>query len=128
MYRSLHGVVLFHDDHVVVNPTHGAGSLCPVGIASTPTTTIGYERRHNALLRVADVEAFATRLLRGQPTVPRYFARMRPTNQAGPALLGGRLPAPRPPRLGEPRSAPAAGGPLLGLRPPPDPSVSPSRG
>ena len=44
MHRSLHDVVLAHEDHVVVHPTHGAGSLCATGIASTPTTTIGYER------------------------------------------------------------------------------------
>jgi hydroxyacylglutathione hydrolase len=31
-------------------------------------------------------------LLSGQPTVPRYFARMRPMNQAGPPLLGGVVP------------------------------------
>jgi hydroxyacylglutathione hydrolase len=124
MHRSLHDVVLAHDDHVVVHPTHGAGSLCATGIASTPTSTIGYERRHNALLRVADVEAFATRLLRGQPTVPRYFARMRPTNQAGPALLGGRVPEPRPLDLEEARAALAAGALLLDLRPSADHAVA----
>ena len=58
MYRSLHEVVLAHDDHVAVHPTHGAGSLCATGIASTPTSTIGYEKRHNQLLHAADVEAF----------------------------------------------------------------------
>ena len=124
MHRSLHDVVLAHDDHVVVHPTHGAGSLCATGIASTPTSTIGYERRHNALLRVSDVEAFAARLLRGQPTVPRYFARMRPTNQAGPALLGGRIPAPRPLSLEETRAALATGALLLDLRPPADHAVA----
>jgi hydroxyacylglutathione hydrolase len=124
MHRSLHDVVLAHDDHVVVHPTHGAGSLCATGIASTPTTTIGYERRHNALLRVSDVEAFATRLLRGQPTVPRYFARMRPTNQAGPSLLGGQVPEPRPLSLEETRSALATGALLLDLRPPAEHAVS----
>ncbi|HEX2755846.1 MAG TPA: MBL fold metallo-hydrolase [Candidatus Limnocylindrales bacterium] len=124
MHRSLHEVVLAHDDHVAVHPTHGAGSLCATGIASTPTTTIGYERRHNALLRVTDVEAFATRLLRGQPAVPHYFARMRPTNQAGPVLLGGRVPEPRPLSLDGARSALAAGALLLDLRPPADHAVS----
>jgi hydroxyacylglutathione hydrolase len=128
MHRSLHDVVLAHDDHVVVHPTHGAGSLCAVGIASASTTTIGYERRHNALLRVADVEAFASRLLRGQPTVPRYFAQMRPTNQAGPTLLGGRVPEARPLSLEQTRSAIAAGALLLDLRPPAEHAVAHARG
>ena len=124
MHRSLHEVILPHDDHVVVQPTHGAGSLCATGIASTPTTTIGYERRHDALLRVQDVEDFARRLLHRQPAVPRYFARMRPTNQAGPALLGGRIPAPRPMAVDETRSAIADGALLLDLRPPADHAVA----
>ena len=123
MHRTLHDVVLRHEDHVAVHPTHGAGSLCAVGIASTPTSTIGYERRHNALVKIDDVETFARRLLRGQPTVPRYFARMRPTNQAGPALLGGRVPEPRPMTLEQVR-AEAAGALILDLRPPADHSVA----
>ena len=118
MHRSLHDVVLAHDDHVIVQPTHGAGSLCASGIASTPTSTIGYERRHNALLRVTDVDLFARRLLRGQPAVPRYFARMRPTNQAGPALLRGQVPDARPLALDETRAALAGGALLLDLRSP----------
>jgi hydroxyacylglutathione hydrolase len=118
MHRSLHDVILAHDDHVIVHPTHGAGSLCASGIASTPTSTIGYERRHNALLRIADVDAFARRLLRGQPTVPRYFARMRPTNRAGPSLLGGLVPVARPLSLDETRAALAGGAVLLDLRSP----------
>jgi len=92
MHHSLHEVILRHEDYVTIYPTHGAGSLCSTGIASTPTSTIGYERRHDPLLSIADVDAFAERLLRGQPTIPRYFARMRPLNQAGPPLLGGRVP------------------------------------
>jgi hydroxyacylglutathione hydrolase len=124
MHHTIRDVVMGHDDHVVVHPTHGAGSLCATGIASTPTTTIGYERRHNALVSLADVETFARRLLRGQPAVPRYFARMRPTNQAGPALLGPRVPEPRPLSLDQTRSALAAGALLLDLRPPADHSVS----
>ena len=92
MYRSLHDVLLRHEDSVMVYPTHGAGSLCSTGIASTPWSTIGYERRHDPLLGPLEVDAFARALLAGQPTFPRYFARMRPTNQAGPRLLGGAVP------------------------------------
>ena len=63
MYRSLHDVLPPHEDFVGVYPTHGAGSLCSTGIASTPRSTIGYERRHNALLGPMDVDAFARALL-----------------------------------------------------------------
>jgi hydroxyacylglutathione hydrolase len=93
MYRSLHDVLLAHEDSVMVYPTHGAGSLCSTNIATTSWSTIGFERRHDPLLGIDDVDAFARALLAGQPTFPRYFARMRPLNQAGPRLLGGRVPA-----------------------------------
>jgi hydroxyacylglutathione hydrolase len=96
MYRSIHEVILRHEDSVAVYPTHGAGSLCSTGISSTPWSSIGYERRHNPLVAPLDIDAFARALLVGQPTFPRYFARMRPTNQAGPRLLGGVVPLPRP--------------------------------
>ncbi len=124
MHHTIHDIVMGHEDHVVVHPTHGAGSLCATGIASTPTTTIGYERRHNPLVSIADVEIFAKRLLRGQPAVPRYFARMRPTNQAGPALLGGIIPPPRPLSLDETRAAVASGALLVDLRSPADHSIA----
>ena len=70
------------------------------GSSSTSWSTIGYERRHDPLLAPMDVDAFARALLAGQPTFPRYFARMRPINQAGPRLLGGVRP-------GDPRRCPA---------------------
>jgi len=96
MHHSLHDVLLRHEDSVMVYPTHGAGSLCSTGIASTTWSTIGYERRHDPLLGPMEVDAFARALLAGQPTFPRYFARMRPLNQAGPPLLGGRIPVIEP--------------------------------
>ena len=70
MYRSLHDVLLPLEDFVGVYPTHGAGSLCSTGIASTPRSTIGYERRHNALLAPMDVDAFARALLVGPANLP----------------------------------------------------------
>jgi hydroxyacylglutathione hydrolase len=117
MHRSLHEVILRHEDSVAVYPTHGAGSLCSTGISSTPWSTIGYERRHDRLLAPMDVDEFARALLAGQPAFPRYFARMRPLNQAGPRLLGGTVPLPRPLEIPDVRSALEAGGLLLDLRP-----------
>ena len=112
MYRSLHDVLLRHEDSVMVYPTHGAGSLCSTGIASTSWSTIGYERRHDPLLGPLEVEAFARALLAGQPTIPRYFARMRPMNQAGPRLLGATMPAIEP-LAGDELDAALGGGALV---------------
>ena len=118
MFRSLQEVILPHEDFVGVFPTHGAGSLCSTGISSTPSSTIGYERRHNPMVGSADVDAFARVLLTGQPAFPRYFARMRPMNQAGPSLLGGRLPDPRPLDIREARAEIADGALVVDLRSP----------
>jgi hydroxyacylglutathione hydrolase len=118
MHRSLHEVLLRHDDFVGVYPTHGAGSLCSTGIASTPSSTVGYERRHNRLLAPMDVDAFARALLEGQPTYPRYFARMRPINRAGPAPIGASSPPPRPLRLDEVRAAMESDALVVDARPP----------
>jgi hydroxyacylglutathione hydrolase len=118
MYRSLREAILTHEDFVGVYPTHGAGSLCSTGISSTTSSTIGFERRHNPMVGSADVDAFARVLLAGQPAFPRYFARMRPTNQAGPSPLGGRVPGPRPLDVGEVRARIAAGALVVDLRSP----------
>jgi len=117
MHRSLHEVILRHEDSVAIYPTHGAGSLCSTGISSTPWSTIGYERRHDRLLAPMEVDAFARALLAGQPAFPRYFARMRPLNQTGPNLLGGVMPLPRPLEVPDVRSARDAGALLIDLRP-----------
>src|SRR3990172_2243755 len=116
MHRSLHEVILRHEDSVAVYPTHGAGSLCSTGISSTPWSTIGYERRHNPLLAPMEGDAFARALLAGQPAFPRYFARMRPTNQSGPRLLGGIVPLPRPLEVDDARTAVERGALLIDLR------------
>ena len=42
LFASLHDVLLPHEDFVGVFPTHGAGSLCSIGISSTPNSTIGF--------------------------------------------------------------------------------------
>jgi hydroxyacylglutathione hydrolase len=122
MHRTLRDVVLPHADFVTVFPTHGAGSLCSTGIASTPWSTIGYERRHNPMLRPIvdgkDIEAFVTTLLGRQPAFPTYFARMRPLNQAGPTPIGARIPDARPMAYDEVRAATAGGARIVDLRSP----------
>jgi hydroxyacylglutathione hydrolase len=100
MFHSLHDRLLTQQDYVGVLPTHGGGSLCSKDISTTPFSTIGFERRHNALLTIDDIETFVRRLLDDQPAYPRYFARMRPINQHGPAPLG-RIPPPTPLRTDE---------------------------
>jgi len=81
--------------HLQVWPAHGAGSACGKALGAVPQSTVGYEARHNAALRLADDQnAFVASILEGQPEPPMYFARMKRDNRDGPAILG-ELPTPR---------------------------------
>lgn len=115
LFSSLHDRLLSHDDGVAVMPTHGGGSLCSKDIASTPWSTIGFERRHQPLLAIEEVGQFVQALLRDQPTFPRYFARMRPTNQAGPMPLG-EIPQAKPLPAAEVMRKVAGGALIVDLR------------
>ena len=78
-------------DHVEVFPTHVAGSLCGGNIGSRLSTTVGYERKTNAVLtRVSNSEEFVEECIRldNLPAVPPYWKRMRARNLEGPDLLG----------------------------------------
>jgi hydroxyacylglutathione hydrolase len=78
-------------DHLEVFPTHVSGSLCGGNIGSRLSTTLGYERKTNAVLsRVSSSEEFVEECIRldNLPAVPPYWGRMRHQNLAGPAPLG----------------------------------------
>jgi hydroxyacylglutathione hydrolase len=84
-------------DHVLVYPTHVAGSLCGGSIGSRLVTSVGYERRANAILRdVDDADGFVAQCLRldNLPAVPPYWVRMRERNQRGVEPLGTVDPPP----------------------------------
>lgn len=91
MCEMLQTKILELPDHVEVFPTHVAGSLCGANIGARLSTTIGYERRTNPMLRrITSEDIFVRECLDLQdlPAVPPYWKRMRPENMAGPALLG----------------------------------------
>jgi hydroxyacylglutathione hydrolase len=86
LFDSLRRVMAL-DDRTEVHPGHGAGSLCGAGIGKDPSSTIGRERRQNAMLRYDDRRAFVDAVLADIPGTPPYFARMKRVNAEGPALL-----------------------------------------
>ncbi len=78
-------------DHIEVFPTHVAGSLCGGNIGSRMSTTVGFERKTNAILaRVSSSDEFVEECIRldNLPAVPPYWRRMRSQNLAGPPVLG----------------------------------------
>lgn len=75
-------------DFLQIWPGHGAGSACGKSLSAVPHSTLGYETRSNWAFSIADEGEFVRTVLAGQPEPPRYFARMKRINRAGPALLG----------------------------------------
>src|SRR5215211_1127272 len=56
LHASL-GRLLSLPDHVLVYPSHYAGSVCGRSLSANPFSTIGFERRRNAALEHGDREA-----------------------------------------------------------------------
>jgi glyoxylase-like metal-dependent hydrolase (beta-lactamase superfamily II) len=84
--RLLHASVqrlLELPDHVVLYPSHYAGSVCGRGLSGNPVSSIGFERAHNPLLAIADADAFADALLAEMPPAPAEQVRIVAANRAG---------------------------------------------
>jgi hydroxyacylglutathione hydrolase len=87
LYRSIHRTLGRLPDHLEVFPAHGEGSLCGKGMNAKPSSTIGFEKRHNPLLGL-DEKAFRQNLAsEGFPERPRSFGHIIETNLSGPPLL-----------------------------------------
>ncbi|HTE46917.1 MAG TPA: MBL fold metallo-hydrolase [Gemmatimonadaceae bacterium] len=72
-------------DFLQIWPGHGAGSACGKALGAMPSTTLGYERIANWAFQIADEDRFVREVLAGQPEPPKYFAKMKAINRAGPA-------------------------------------------
>jgi hydroxyacylglutathione hydrolase len=75
-------------DHVVLYPSHYAGSVCGRGLSGNPVSSIGFERAHNPLLALADAESFADALVADMPPAPAEQERIIAANRSG--VVGAR--------------------------------------
>lgn len=90
LYASLRKFAALSDSLQIL-PAHGAGSACGKALGAVPSSTLGYERKFNASLRLAltgSEEDFVQFILSGQPEPPLYFARMKQVNRDGIAITG----------------------------------------
>jgi len=87
LYRSLTERLLSLPDHLLLYPSHYSGSVCGRGLSGHPTSTIGFERRHNAALRFASEDEFVAALTRDIPPAPQHQAAIVAANRSGRALL-----------------------------------------
>lgn len=74
-------------DQAIVYPAHGAGSVCGSAMADREISTIGYEKRNNARLRIEDRDRFIETKLAERHATPPYFRHMERLNLTGPPPL-----------------------------------------
>ena len=82
LYASL-ARLLSLPDYVEVYPAHISGSPCGRSMSGKPSSTIGFERRHNAALQHRDRDAFVAALFADLPPKPPGFLEMIATNRRG---------------------------------------------
>jgi len=70
-------------DHVLLYPSHYGGSVCGRGLSGNPFSSIGFERRHNPLLTVADADAFVDALVADLPPQPDEQEQILAINRSG---------------------------------------------
>lgn len=86
LFRSLRERLLTLDDAVELWPGHVGGSLCGgSGLDLKPSSTIGFERRHNPALAIADEEEFVAHALATLGDKPPNVERIVALNR-GPLL------------------------------------------
>jgi hydroxyacylglutathione hydrolase len=98
IFRSLHEQLLALPPETEVWPGHLGGSLCGgPGMDMKVSSTIGYERRHNPMLRREDEDEFVEELLEGLGPQPPNFRAIVDLNR-GPLLTAGVEVMPLAPR------------------------------
>ncbi len=83
LYRSLNERLMSLPDHVLVYPAHYAGSVCGRGLSAHPTSSIGFERRHNEALAAASEDEFVAAVLKDIPPGPERQAEIVAANRSG---------------------------------------------
>jgi len=105
MYRTLQDKIKPLEDHLIVYPAHGAGSLCGKNMSDERSSTLGQQRRENWALQDITEDNFIDQLLDGQPHIPHYFGYAVELNRQGAPDLQPSLDAID--RLGRPDQIPA---------------------
>ena len=87
LYDSLYVKLSGYPDHLEVFPAHGEGSLCGRGMSAKKSSTLGYERRANPMLRFSSFEAFKKEVMSAFPVRPKSFSHIIQTNLQGAATM-----------------------------------------
>lgn len=82
LYDSLQTLLRLPDD-LEIYPSHFAGSACGRAMSGKPSSTIGFERRHNPALRPRSRAEFIAFMLADLPAAPAEHQRIRQINREG---------------------------------------------
>lgn len=80
LYRSLFEKFAHLPDEVEVYPGAFAGSVCGKALSGKPSSTLGFERRHNQAMRLKERDAFVRYLVNDIPPRPPLAEEMRAYN------------------------------------------------
>jgi hydroxyacylglutathione hydrolase len=83
LFASLHDKILALPDYVEVYPAHISGSPCGRAMSGKPSSTIGFERRHNEALLETDRHLFVEAIAAFHQPKPADFAEMIAANRRG---------------------------------------------
>ena len=83
LYRSLTERLLALPDHLLLFPAHYSGSVCGRGLSGNPTSTLGFERRHNNALAYESEDEFVAALIEDIPPAPKQQAEIIAANRSG---------------------------------------------
>ena len=75
-------------DHIEILPGAYSGSVCGRRLSGKPSSTIGFERRHNAAFRIEAEVEFVDFMLQDIPPAPVGAAEIRAWNIGLPAAAG----------------------------------------
>ena len=95
LYDSIFNKILPLGDQAILYPAHGAGSVCGDNMATREFSTLGYERRNNAILQKTDRREFIEHKINEHHYKPPYFKKMEEYNLNGAPPLA-ELPRPYP--------------------------------
>lgn len=87
LYHSLYVKLAGYPDHLEIFPAHGQGSLCGRGMSAKKSSTLGYERRANPMLRFSSFAEFKADITSAFPVRPKSFSHIIETNLRGAPTL-----------------------------------------
>ncbi len=87
LYDSLYEKMRRLPDYLEVFPAHGQGSLCGKGLSAKASSTLGYERLTQQVLKLSGFNEFHDQIAASFPVRPKSFTHIISTNAHGAPLL-----------------------------------------